>query len=181
MKQAPLHLILVNTLRPRQNCRHFADDIFKCIFLNENVWISFNISLKCVPKGPINNIPALVQIMASHRPGDKSLSEPMIVNLLAHVCVTRPQWDTMSNDSMGGENKVNWENIIWFLSIYINNNLVILRLSIVQIIKSLIVFEIIGSSRYSRLQDQGSVGTLTSPRSAWCGGTSDPKAESTHP
>ena len=38
-----------------------ADDMmFKCIFLNENIWISINISLKFVPKGPINNIPALV-------------------------------------------------------------------------------------------------------------------------
>ena len=53
-----------DTLRPRQNGRHFADDIFKCIFLNENVWISIGISLKFVPKDPINNIPALVQIMA---------------------------------------------------------------------------------------------------------------------
>ena len=84
--------ITINTLRPRQNCRHFADDILKCIFLNENVWISIKVSLKCVPKGPINNNPALVQIMAWHQPGDKSLSEPIMVNLLAHVCVTRPQW-----------------------------------------------------------------------------------------
>ena len=53
-----------NTLRPRQNVRHFPDDIFKCIFLNENIWISIKFSLKFVPKGPINNIPALVQIMA---------------------------------------------------------------------------------------------------------------------
>ena len=51
---------LVNTLRPKQNGRHFADDIFKCIFLNENVRISIKISLKFVPQGPINNIPALV-------------------------------------------------------------------------------------------------------------------------
>ena len=28
--------ILLNTLRPRQKGRHFADDIFKCIFVNEN-------------------------------------------------------------------------------------------------------------------------------------------------
>ena len=49
-----------NTLRPRQNGRHFADDILKCIFLNENVWIPIEISLKFVPKGPIDNIPALV-------------------------------------------------------------------------------------------------------------------------
>ena len=57
-------LVGINTLRLRQNGRHFADDIFKCIFLNENVWISLKISLKFVPMGPINNIPALVQIMA---------------------------------------------------------------------------------------------------------------------
>ena len=41
------------------NGRHFPDDIFKCIFLNENVLISIKISLKFVPKGQINNIPAL--------------------------------------------------------------------------------------------------------------------------
>ena len=50
----------INTLRPRQNGRHFADDTLKCIFLNENVWIPIEISLKFVPKGPIDNIPALV-------------------------------------------------------------------------------------------------------------------------
>ena len=80
----------INTLRPRQNGRRFADDTFKRIFLNENV--SIKISLKFVPKGPINNIPALVQIMAWRRPGDKPLSEPMMVSLLTHMCVTRPQW-----------------------------------------------------------------------------------------
>ena len=82
----------VNTLSPRQNGRHFPDDIFKRIFLNKNVWILIKISLKFVPKGPINNIKALVQIMAWHRPGDKPLSEPMMVKLLTHICVTWPQW-----------------------------------------------------------------------------------------
>ena len=81
-----------NTLRPRQNGHHFADDTFKLIFMNENVRISTNISFKFVPKGLINNIPALVQIMAWHRPGDKPLSEPMMVNLLTHLCITWPQW-----------------------------------------------------------------------------------------
>ena len=81
-----------NTLRPRQNGRHFPDDIFKWIFLNENVWISINISLKFVPRGPINNIPILVQVMAWRRSGDKPLSEPMMVRLPTHICVTRPQW-----------------------------------------------------------------------------------------
>ena len=48
-----------NALGPRQNGCHFTDDIFKCIFLIENIWIPIRISLKFVPKGPINNIPAL--------------------------------------------------------------------------------------------------------------------------
>ena len=54
----------INTLRPGQNGRHFADDTFKSIFMNESVRISINISLKFVSKGLINNITALVQIMA---------------------------------------------------------------------------------------------------------------------
>ena len=83
---------LFNTLRPRQNGRHFADYFFKCIFLIENVSIAIKISLKFVPKGPINNIPELVQIMAWRRPGDKPLSEPMMVSLPTHICVTWPQW-----------------------------------------------------------------------------------------
>ena len=82
----------LDTLRLRQNGRHFADDTFKRIFLNENVRISIEISLKFVPKGPFNNIPALVQIMAWHWSGDKPLSEPMMVSLLTHICVTQPQW-----------------------------------------------------------------------------------------
>ena len=81
-----------NTLGPRQHGRHFADDIFRCIFLNENVWIPIKISLKFVPKGPVNNIPALVQIMAWRRPGDKPSSEPMMVSSPTHICVARPQW-----------------------------------------------------------------------------------------
>ena len=70
----------------------FRRRCFKCIFLNENVWISLKISLKFVPKGLINNIPSLVQIMAWRRPGDKPLSEPMMIISPTHICVTRPQW-----------------------------------------------------------------------------------------
>ena len=84
--------IIVNTLRPRKNGRHVPDDIFRCIFLNENIWISLKIPLKFVPRGPINNIPALVQMMAWRRPGDKPLSEPMLVFVPTHICVTRPEW-----------------------------------------------------------------------------------------
>ena len=81
-----------SNLGQRQNGRHFADDIFKCIFMNENIWIPIQISLKFIPKGPINNILALVQVMAWRRAGDKPLSEPMMVSLPTHICVTRPQW-----------------------------------------------------------------------------------------
>ena len=66
---------IFNTLGPRQNGRHFADDTFKCIPLNENVWISIKIFLKFVPKalGPTDN-------------------KPFSEKLLTHICVTRPQW-----------------------------------------------------------------------------------------
>ena len=93
--QSVLHVtcwFFLNTLRPRQHGRHFADDMFKCIFLNGNIWIPIEISLKFVPKGSINNNPALFQIMAWRRPGDKPLSEPMMVSLPMHICVTQPQW-----------------------------------------------------------------------------------------
>ena len=86
-----LNLRAFNTLRSRQNGRRFADDNFKRIFLNENVRISIKISRKFVPKGPITNNPALVQIMAWRRSDDKSLSEPMMVSLLTHIIVTLPQ------------------------------------------------------------------------------------------
>ena len=58
-----------NTLRPRQDGRHF-----QMHFLEWNAWILITISLKFVPEGPINNIPPWVQIMAWHLSGDKPLS-----------------------------------------------------------------------------------------------------------
>ena len=86
------HLVFINTLRSRQDGRHFPDDSFRCIFLNENERYLIQISLKFVPKIPINNTPALVQIMAWHQLSDKPLSEPMMIVLLRHICVTLPQW-----------------------------------------------------------------------------------------
>ena len=74
-----------------------ADNTLKHKFVNENILISIKISLKFVSKGPINNIPALVQIMAWRWPGDKPLSEPMMVRLLTHICITRPQWVKLIN------------------------------------------------------------------------------------
>ena len=66
-------------LRRKQNCRHFSDDIFKRIFLNENGQISTNNYLHSIPHGLVNYNKALVQIMAWFRPGDEPLSEPIMV------------------------------------------------------------------------------------------------------
>ena len=55
-----------------------ANNIFKCIFMNEKLRILIPISLKFVPKGPIDNKSALVQVMAWRRTGDKPLPEPML-------------------------------------------------------------------------------------------------------
>ena len=46
--------------------------------MNENFCILVKITLKFVPKDPIDNGPALVQIMAWRRIGDKPLSESML-------------------------------------------------------------------------------------------------------
>ena len=72
--------------------------------MNENSWILINISLKFVPRVPINNIPALVQIMAWRRPGNKPLSEPMMLSLLTHKCVTWSQWIHLTL-----RNKLQWK------------------------------------------------------------------------
>ena len=75
----------INTLRPKQNGRHFPDNIFKCIFLNESDIIPIQISLKFVPRDPLNYVSAFVQIMAGRRPGDKPLSEPMVARLSTYM------------------------------------------------------------------------------------------------
>ena len=65
-------------MRLSQNGGDFSDDIFKYIFLKESDSILIKISLKFVPKGPVDNILALVQIMAWWWTGDKPLSAPMM-------------------------------------------------------------------------------------------------------
>ena len=62
-----------NSSPPGQSGRHFADDMFKCIFLIENIWNSNKISLIHVPWGVIDNMTGLVQIMAWRRPGAKAI------------------------------------------------------------------------------------------------------------
>ena len=80
---------LHNKLRSRHNGRHFEEDVFKCVFFHEN-WFTFcHVSLKFVSRSLIDNILALVQIMAWRWIGGKPSSEPMGTLFSdAHICVT---------------------------------------------------------------------------------------------
>ena len=73
--------VLLNTLRPRQNGRHLANGFFGLIFLNAMFEILFKILSKFIQRRPINNMYVFDRIMAWRRPGDKPLSEPMMVYL----------------------------------------------------------------------------------------------------
>ena len=72
MFQVPWHI------EAETNCRHFADDIFKCIFLNEKFCIVIQTSAKLIPKVLIDSKWELVQVMAWRWIGDKPLSEPVL-------------------------------------------------------------------------------------------------------
>ena len=93
--------------------------IFQTSFFNACCWMKMyqfgfvKISLKLVPRGLINNIPELVQIMAWRRPGDKPLSEPMMVSLPTHICVSRPQWVNVLS-----ENECVWR-LVWIFMAFV--------------------------------------------------------------
>ena len=82
--QSWFNIILV--LGIRLTLTHWGRVKMAAIFKNENVWISIKVSLKFVPKGPINNIPTPIEIMAWRLPADKPLSETMVINVLTHIC-----------------------------------------------------------------------------------------------
>ena len=75
-------VVCLNPFAYRQNGRYFPDGILKCMFVNENFCIFFNIRVTFVPRDPIHNMSALAKIMALRRPGNKPLSQPM----LTHLC-----------------------------------------------------------------------------------------------
>ena len=90
------------------------DAIFQTTFSNGFSWMKMHefrlkLTLKFLPKELINNIPALVQIMAWHRPGDKPLSEPIMVSLPRHICVTRPQWINRSQFDFGNDKRASFQ------------------------------------------------------------------------
>ena len=70
---AYLYTLIPQSLHIEAKTKHYADNLFKCMSLNKNMWISINVSLKCVPKCQINNILSLVLVMI-WRP-DKATSD----------------------------------------------------------------------------------------------------------
>ena len=56
---------------------NLADDIFRCIFVNENIWMLNKISSKYVWECQIDNKSTLIRVTAWRRAGDKPLPEPM--------------------------------------------------------------------------------------------------------
>ena len=86
--------VAFSILRPRQMAI-ISQTPFSNAFLHFLEWKGMNFyfkkSVKFVRKDPINHIPAFVKILAWCRPGDKPLSETMVVRLQTYICVTRPQ------------------------------------------------------------------------------------------
>ena len=115
----------INTLKPRRNGRHFADDILKCIFLDENVCILIKISFKFLSNGPINTTVALVQIMVWCRLDYQrihsflSLIELSLFDITA-LCGTfscadehRLLWHTLSSNIYNGSSTIAGKDFIW--------------------------------------------------------------------
>ena len=73
----------VDALKLRQSGCHFADNIFKFIFLNENFYILIQNFTEFFPNDPTDSKPALIQlltVMVWCQSGDKPLSETMMNN-----------------------------------------------------------------------------------------------------
>ena len=91
-KDMPWDCVILNTFRPRQMATIFQttfSNAFSWMKMYE-FWLKFHWSL--FPRVRLSIFQHWVQIMAWRRPGDKPLSEPMMVRLLTHICITRPQW-----------------------------------------------------------------------------------------
>ena len=88
------------TSRSRQYGRHSGDGHFKCIFLDESIWISIHISLKFVPNGWINNTPALIQIIDWWRLGDKPLNPPCVNSLWPNDGIWRREYGSILAQAM---------------------------------------------------------------------------------
>ena len=103
MRSEPHYHLLGYTLKPRQDGRHFSDDIVKSIFLYGNYCILIPFPKWCIPKGPIEYKLTFVELMAWRRTCDKLLSEKWWHSFLTHIRVTWPQWvNTLHADLFWG-------------------------------------------------------------------------------
>ena len=81
-------LLAVNTWKPEQNGRYFADNILKCIFFYNDILVM--ISQEFISNGLIDNKSGLVQVMACRLTGH--FLNQWWLSLLMHHCIIRPQW-----------------------------------------------------------------------------------------
>ena len=99
-----------------------ADEYFKCIFLNGNDRFPIWISLKFVPMSPYGNTPALVQVMAWYRPGDRPLPEPMYVQWNISYLIRENTLKMLTGDATKSTDKkqlAGWRGllkIVWFMT-----------------------------------------------------------------
>ena len=82
----------LKTMRPRQDCRHFQDAIFKSFFVKENIWISIQILLKCVPGVKLTIFQHWFRKWLGAEQVARHYFNRCLYALLSHICVTRPQW-----------------------------------------------------------------------------------------
>ena len=98
----------INILRPDQNGCHFADDIFKCIFLNENYCILLLISLEFVHRGSTGNISVLILEIHWHITSNKLLTH---WGQVTHICVSKLTIIASDNGlSPGRRQAIIWKN-----------------------------------------------------------------------
>ena len=79
-------------ISPGQNGRHFADHIFRCIFINEKFWLGIHWCLF------LRSNWALVQVMAWRRTGVKPIPEPMLAQFTDAYMRHKGRWVDMLND-----------------------------------------------------------------------------------
>ena len=88
----------INMYRPEQTGRPFGNDIVKPIFMNPHHYVLIKISQKFVPGCPVENKPALVQVMAWRQPDDEPLLEPILMadwSIYIYICVVRPRFENI--------------------------------------------------------------------------------------
>ena len=98
-------------MRLRQNGRLFADNIFKCIYLNENFWILKRISLKHISYGLIDNMAALVQIIPLSNMAICTQNMQRTWGAIASATIVPRSYSSHHRFSMRGDLKHCWHTV----------------------------------------------------------------------